>query len=46
MPPAHCFAVSWIALQVGDMDAISSTNTNEVAAEHFDVLIVGAGIWL
>src|SRR5215472_13911540 len=28
----------------GGMDAISRTNTSEVAAEHFDVLIVGAGI--
>src|SRR5262252_5696466 len=26
------------------MDAISAANTSEVAAEHFEVLIVGAGI--
>ena len=28
----------------GDMDTVSTANTSEVAAEHFEVLIVGAGI--
>ena len=48
MPQRHCFAVSRNALEAeenaGDMDTVSTANTSEVAAEHFEVLIVGAGI--